>query len=91
MATAAPPAKDAGKGGDRGNGPTYHVDIEGTVYDWDQPTITVADIRRLGNLPGDTPVMIVDEHNNQRTLQEGEVVELKPGIGFSKKVRYQRG
>jgi len=91
MATAAPPAHDAGKKEGSGNGPKYHVDIEGTIYEWDQPTITVADIRRLGNLPSDTPVMIIDEDNNQRTLGEDEVVELKPGLGFSKKVRYQRG
>lgn len=80
-------AKDRG----HGNGPKYHIDIEGSLYDWDSPTITAADIRRLGNLPQDVPVLVVDKDNNQRTLGENEVLELKPGMGFSKKVVYQRG
>ena len=74
-----------------GQGPKFHIDIEGTVYDWDDDTITVPQIRELGNLPTDLPVLEIDKDNNQRTLVEGEVVELKPGMGFSKKVTYQRG
>lgn len=31
------------------------------------------------------------EDNTERTLDEREVVELKPGHGFAKKVRYKRG
>lgn len=89
MSTSAAQGKKAP--GDRGEGPKYHVDIEGQVYDWDKPTITAADIRELAGLPAGTPVIVVDEENNQRTLAEGEVVELKPGLGFSKKVRYARG
>ena len=74
-----------------GQGPKFHIDIEGTVYDWDDDTITVPQIRELGNLPIDLPVLEIDKDNNQRTLAEEEVVELKPGMGFSKKVTYQRG
>ena len=33
----------------------------------------------------------VDKDNNERTLKPGESVELKPGLGFSKKVRFRRG
>ena len=33
----------------------------------------------------------VDDQNNERTLQPGQVVELKPGHGFAKKVRWKRG
>ena len=77
--------------GGNGQGPKFHIDIEGTVYDWDQDTITVPQIRELGNLPTDLPVLEIDKDNNQRTLTEDEVVELKPGMGFSKKVTYQRG
>jgi hypothetical protein len=74
-----------------GQSPKYTIDIEGKLYAWDRDTITVAELRALGNLPADTPVMVIDEDNNQRTLAEGETVELKPGMGFSKKVKYQRG
>ena len=77
--------------GNGGGGPKFHIDIEGTLYDWDQDTITVPQIRELGNLPEDLPVIEVDKDSNQRTLQEDEIVDLKPGMGFSKKVGYIRG
>ncbi len=74
------------------SGPKYHIDIEGTIYDWDRDTITVAEIRQLGSLPGDLPVLEIDlSDNSQRELREDEIVELRPGMGFSKKVRWQRG
>jgi len=73
------------------NGPKYHVDIEGTIYDWDRETITVPEIRALGSLPTGVPVLQIDKDNNQKELEENEIVELKPGMGFSKKVRYARG
>lgn len=73
-------------------GPKFHIDIEGTIYDWDKDTITVPELRELGNLPLDLPVLEIDlKDNTQRELAEDEVVELRPGLGFSKKVRYQRG
>jgi hypothetical protein len=67
----------------------YQVDIEGKVYPWDQPQITPEQIRELGGFTG--PVTEVDADNNQRVIPEGEAVELKPGQGFAKKHRYQRG
>ncbi len=73
-------------------GPKYEVDIEGKIYAWDRGTITPAEIRTLGDLPQDTPVLEIDlKDNTQRQLGEDEVVEIKPGVGFSKKVRFQRG
>lgn len=75
---------------DQGHGPKYQVDIEGKLFPWDKRTITPAEIRLLGGLPAD-PVMVIDGDNNERQLAEDEVVELKPGLGFSKKVRFKRG
>lgn len=72
-------------------GPKYQIDIEGSLYPWDSDTITVPQLRELGNIPSDQPVLVIDKDNNQRTLAEDEVVQLKPGLGFSKKIRYQRG
>lgn len=74
------------------SGPKFEVNIEGQFYPWDSTTITVPEIRQLGSLPDDLPVVEVDlKDNTERTLAEDEVVELKPGQGFGKKVRYQRG
>jgi len=70
----------------------YEIDIEGTLHLWDEDTITVPQIRDLGNLPQDVPVIEVDfEDNSERTLPEDEIVELKPGKGFGKKVGFKRG
>lgn len=77
---------------DRVKGPKFEVNIEGKLYPWDSETITIAEIRRLGNLPTDLPVIEVDlRDNTERTLAEDEVVELKPGKGFGKKVSFKRG
>lgn len=73
-------------------GPKSHIDIEGTIYDWHKDTISVPELRELGSLPSDLPVQEIDlKVNTQRDLDEDEVVQLRPGLGFSKKVRYQRG
>lgn len=73
-------------------GPKYLVDIEGVKHPWDRDTITVPEIRTLGNLPTDLPVIEVDLHaGTERQLAEDEVVQLRPGQGFSKKVQFKRG
>ena len=73
-------------------GKKYFVNTEGTEYPWDKDTISVPDIRGLGGWDSSQPVLEVNlQDNTERTLAEDEVVELKPGHGFSKKVRFQRG
>jgi hypothetical protein len=78
--------------GEPGEGPKYWVNIEGETYPWDDDEITVDEIRDLGDLPGDLPVLLIDlRTNEQRTLDEGEVIELRPGMGFAKKIKFKRG
>ena len=73
-------------------GPKFEVNIEGKLYPWGSETITVPEIRTLGNLPAELPVIEVDlQDNTERTLGEEEVAELKPGKGFGKKVSFKRG
>lgn len=73
-------------------GPKYVLDIEGKKYPWDEDTITVPQIRALGGLPPDQPVIEVDlQAGTERQLAEDEVVQLRPGLGFSKKVSFKRG
>jgi hypothetical protein len=72
--------------------PKYVLDIEGTEYSWNEDSITAAQIRELAGVPDDQPIQEIDlKDNTERTLSEAEVVMLKPGQGFSKKVRFQRG
>lgn len=70
----------------------YELNIEGKTYDWHDSTITVAQIREIGNLPIDQPVIEVNtETNEEVTLDETIVIEVKPGHGFSRKVEFKRG
>jgi hypothetical protein len=74
-----------------GHGPKYFVDVEGTEYPWPTDTISVGEMRRLANLPADQPLIEIDPDNVERTLAEDEVITLRPGHRFGKKVRYKRG
>jgi hypothetical protein len=73
------------------DGPKYFVSIEGTEYPWPKKTITTEEIATLGGWDLSQGVMEIDKDNNEHKLQPGEVVELKPGHGFSKKVHWKRG
>ena len=73
-------------------GPKYEINLDGDVRTWSQPNISVAQIRELAGWGADQPVVMVDlKTNDERDLHENEVVELKPGHGFSKKIRFKRG
>ena len=73
-------------------GPKYFLNLEGAEREWDSPTITVPQLRELAGWDSSQPVVEVDlEDNSERTLAEDEVVTLKPGHGFGKKVKFQRG
>lgn len=76
---------------EQGQGPKFFVDIEGSLKPWEKDTITTEEIIALGGWDPSQGAILVDKDNNERTLQPGEVVELKPGHGFSKKVRFKRG
>jgi len=73
------------------SGPKYFVNIEGVDHPWPRDTITFEEIAQLGGWDVAQGVVEVDKDNNESTLQPGQVVELKPGHGFSKKVRWKRG
>lgn len=73
-------------------GSKYEVNVEGTIKPWDKATITVPEIRQLGGFPENLPVLEVNlQDNTERTLGESEIVELKPGHRFAKKVGFRRG
>ncbi len=73
-------------------GPKFYLDIEGEITSWDEDTITTEQVAELGGWDPSLGVILIDlKDNTERTLQPGEVVELKPGLGFSKKVLFKRG
>ena len=72
--------------------PKYFLNIEGRDEEWDTDTITVPEIRGLAGWdPGQEVVEVDLENNTERTLPEDTIVKLKPGHGFAKKVKFQRG
>lgn len=71
--------------------PKYILNIEGVDVPWDEDTITTEEIANLGGWDISQGVIEVDQHNNERTLKPGEVIEVKPGHGFGKKHRWKRG
>jgi hypothetical protein len=73
-------------------GEKFFVNIEGTIHPWDSSTITVPEIRKLAGWDATQQVVEVDlEDNTERTLPDDAVITLKPGQGFAKKVKFQRG
>jgi hypothetical protein len=72
-------------------GQKFFVNIEGREYEWDKPTITVPEIRRLGNLPPDQAVVCEDEEGRERTLAENETITIKPGHRHGRAPKYKRG
>lgn len=81
-----------GLGGGHHGGPTYKLDLEGVVKDWHESTITVRQIRDLAGWTGEQQVVMVDmATNDEVALAEDAMVELKPGLGFAKKIKFKRG
>ncbi|MFZ5481111.1 MAG: hypothetical protein ACOZNI_30395 [Myxococcota bacterium] len=81
-----------GNGNGNGNGPQYCVNIEGLEKDWTGPTITTAEIALLGGWDASQGVQEIDLQNGtSRDLAAAETVELKPGHGYCKKLKFQRG
>ena len=76
---------------DKAQGPKYVVDIEGAEHPWPTDTITTEQIAELGGWDVSVGVIEIDAENNERTLSPGEVVTLKPGHGFAKKIGWKRG
>lgn len=72
-------------------GPKFFVDTEGTIHPWPRNTITTEEIAKLGGWDVSQGVIEIDADNNELTLHAGQIVELKPGQGFSKKVKFKRG
>ncbi len=79
-----------GKG--NAQGPKYFVSIEGKQIPWDKDTITTEEIISLGGWePSLGTIEINLKDNTERTLSPGEIVTIKPGYGYSKKVKFKRG
>ena len=70
----------------------FFVNIEGEVCPWEDETITTEEIADKGGWDVSLGVQEIDLRTNEtRTLEPGEVVKIRPGMGFAKKLKWQRG
>lgn len=75
-----------------GAGPKFEVDVEGTLHPWERDEISASELITLGGWPADQGIVEVNlKTQEERTLQPDEVVKLKPGHGFSRKIAFKRG
>ena len=72
-------------------GQKFYVNIEGHEYEWGKPTITLPEIRQLGNIPADQQIIVEDAEGRERTLAENEVITIKPGHRYGNAPKYKRG
>ncbi len=72
-------------------GQKFFVNIEGTEHPWDKDTITTQEIRILGGLPADLPVIQESPEGTERTLAEDETITLQPGHRHGRAAKYRRG
>ena len=70
---------------------TFFVCIEDQILPWPRPTITTEEIAALGGWDVSQGVIEVDQDQNERTLAPGQVIELKPGQAFGKRLCWRRG
>lgn len=69
----------------------FKLCIEGKFYRWSEPTITSEQIAELGGWNISEGVVQIDEDQNEVTLNPNQVVTLRPGCSFGKKIRWKRG
>lgn len=69
----------------------YFLDIEGKIYPWPVDIVIPEQVAELGGWDISAGVLEIDADNNERTVPPGQIVHLKPGIAFAKKVHWKRG
>lgn len=69
----------------------FFVCVEDEILPWPRSTIMTEEIAQLGGWDISQGVIEVDEEQNERSLEPGEVIELKPGLAFGKRLCWKRG
>ncbi len=73
----------------------YEVLVEGKIHPWDKEAITTSEIRSLGELPSDRPVVEMDlTSGKEKPIDEGQVhqlVALQEGKGLTRQFPPRRG
>ena len=74
--------------------PKYEVWVEDTIHSWNKDTISVPEIRELGGMPAECPVLAVDLVEQQEVpLPEDAVHDVPPrdpGRPLVKRTQFKR-
>ncbi len=73
------------------SGKKFYVNIEGEEYPWPESIIKPANIRSLAGIPKDVPIIVELPDGTEKTLNENETLELKPGHRYGRSAKYRRG
>tara|TARA_R110001606_G_scaffold399304_1_gene584225 strand:+ start:4191 stop:4901 length:711 start_codon:yes stop_codon:yes gene_type:complete len=65
--------------------------IEDEFFPWPRKTIKTEEIAELGGWDVSQGVIEVDKDQNERNLEPGEEITLRPGLSFGKKFCFKRG
>lgn len=69
----------------------FYANIEGKEYPRDKETMTVAELKAVGNLPRGLPVVEEFPDGTEKTLADHDTVALKPGHRFGRAPKFKRG
>ncbi len=69
----------------------FKICVEGDFLPWPKGTITTEEIAEIGGWDVSIGVIEVDEDQNERTLKPGEIIKLRPGLSYGKKLCFKRG
>lgn len=72
-------------------GKFFTIWIDGKEFHIEQEEITGAEIKALGRIPPELPLILVEEDGTQEIIADDQVIELKPGRRFKKAPRLIRG
>lgn len=69
----------------------YCANIEGVEYPWPKETISVRELRQLGNLPSELAIVEEFPNGKEKTLAANDIVQLKPGHRYGRAPKFKRG
>ncbi|MFH1622616.1 MAG: hypothetical protein ABIA97_05820 [Candidatus Omnitrophota bacterium] len=69
----------------------YYANIEGIERPWDKETISVAEIRALGNFPQEIEIVEEFPDGTEKTLLDCDTILLKSGHRYGRAPKFKRG
>jgi len=72
-------------------GKKYYFWVDGVEHIVQDESLTVAQIKEIGGVPADLPLLLLNEDGSEEALRDDMIIELKPGRRFARAPRFKRG